>query len=278
VYEHPWRFPLCWRISRSSFCLLEPLCLRGETSAININSLERSKPPDYTKILSALGSSQLVKSSFVNVPQLSGVNNYTIWAGQLLDVMELAGVAKILTGNWTKLAVSDSDADSATNAQSWTINKWISLNLTLTPDVRGQVLHIPTSHEKWMKLKEMFKPASSTSITLHLISIVNCTYNESTSFNTFIAKKHNHNHKLGELGGTMLPDNYIAILIRVRMTRSRLRKSSTSFDHTKRSRSSKACKHLLPILLSLVITVANPPTNLLQNTISNLARSLAVPS
>ena len=174
-----------------------------------------SKPPDYTKVLSALGSSQLVKSSFVNVPQLSGVDNYTIWAGQLLDVMELAGVAKILTGDWMKPAVSDSDADSTTNAQSWnTIDKWISLNLTLTPDVRGQVLHIPTSHEKWTKLKEMFKPASSTSIALHLISIINCTYDESTSFDTFVAEKHNHNRKLGELGGTMLPDNYIAILIR----------------------------------------------------------------
>ena len=51
------------------------------TGSLHADRAITSKTPDYAKVLSTLGSSQLVKSSFVNVPQLSGVDNYTIWAG-----------------------------------------------------------------------------------------------------------------------------------------------------------------------------------------------------
>ena len=92
-------------------------------------------------------------------------------------------------------------------------DSWISLHLGLSDMVRGQVRHLLTSYEKWAELERKFKPASTTSITLHLTSIVNVRYDESTKFEDFVASKCEHNRLLGELGGTTLPDSYIAIFI-----------------------------------------------------------------
>ena len=111
--------------------------------------------------------------------------------------------------------VVTSDADSERNAQQWeSLNSWISLHLGLSDAVHSQVQHLQTSYEKWAELEKKFKPASTTSITLHLTSIVNVRYDESTKFEDFVASKCKHNRLLGELGGTTLPDSYIAIFIR----------------------------------------------------------------
>ena len=88
------------------------------------------------------------------------------------------------------------------------------IHLNFSDSVRSQVRHLPTSFAKWEELQRLFKPISLTSITLHLTSIVNVRYDESTKFEDFVALKSEHNRMLGELGGTSLPDSYIAIFIR----------------------------------------------------------------
>ena len=149
------------------------------------------------------------------LPKLTGNEDYINWSDQTLLAFKYCGIDKILMGDWTKPAVSTGDATSEQNAQEWeSLDRWISLHLSLSNVVRGQVWHLKTSYEKWAELEKKFKPASMTSITLHLTSIVNVHYDESTKFEDFVASKCEHNRLLGELSGTTLPDSYIAIFIR----------------------------------------------------------------
>ena len=62
-------------------------------------------------------------------------------------------------------------------------------------------------------MKKLFKPTSTTSITLHLTLIVNVCFDESTKFKDFVASKCKHNCLLREVGGQSLLDSYIAIFI-----------------------------------------------------------------
>ena len=93
------------------------------------------------------------------------------------------------------------------------LDAWITLHLNLSDPVRSQVHHLTTSFTKWEELQRLFKPISLTSIMLHLTSIVNVCYDESTKFEEFVATKSEHNWMLGELGRTSLLDSYIAIFV-----------------------------------------------------------------
>ena len=174
-----------------------------------------STTPDYAKLHASLGASGLVKSAIMTIPKLTGNEDYINWSDQAIAVLKYCGIDKILTGEWAEPAVVQADKDSERNAQEWkSLDAWISLHLNLSDAVRSQVRHLATSHEKWAELKKLFKPTSATSITLHLTSIVNVRFDESTKFEDFVASKCEHNRLLGELGGKSLPDSYIAILIR----------------------------------------------------------------
>jgi len=174
-----------------------------------------AKPTDYGKIHSALGANSLVKSAITTIPKLTGNEDYLGWSDQIRVALRYCGIEKILTGEWDKPAVTTSDADSEKNAREWeALDAWISLHLNLSEAVRGQVRHLSKSNDKWKELKKLFKPTSVTSITLHLTSIINIRFDESTKFEDFVASKCEHNRLLGELGGQSLPDSYIAILIR----------------------------------------------------------------
>ena len=172
-------------------------------------------PPEYTKIHSALGSNSLVKTTINTIPKLTGNENYVFWSDRVIAVLRYCKIEKILTGDWTKPTVTQGDAASELNAEDWkSLDSWITLHLNLSEQVQSQVGHLETSNEIWLKLKKLFKPHSNTSITLHLTSIVNIRYDESVKFEEFVASKREHNRLLKELGGTSLPDSYIAILIR----------------------------------------------------------------
>jgi len=173
-----------------------------------------SSNPDFGKLVASLSTNGLIKTSLNRIPELTGEENYLVWADQLVNVLDLCGIDKILTGDWTKPAVT-ADKATAENTKNWnTLDKWISINLTVSQDICGRLRHLSTSHEKWTELKKWFQPASSTSIMLHLTSIVNACFDQSTTFENFVTEKHEHNNRLKELGGTSLPDNYLAILIR----------------------------------------------------------------
>ena len=174
-----------------------------------------STPPDYAKLHTALGSNSLVKSAITTIPKLTGNEDYINWSDQLIAVLKYCGVDKILTGEWSQPAVTSGDATTEANANEWAaLDAWIWLHFNLSDSVRSQVRHLATSHDKWNELKKLFKPTSATSITLHLTSIVNVRFDESTKFEDFVASKCEHNRLLGELGGKSLPDSYVAILIR----------------------------------------------------------------
>jgi len=174
-----------------------------------------SKLPDYAKIHTALGSNSLVKSAMTTIPKLTGNEDYINWSNHLVAALRYCGIEKILTGDWAEPSVTTNDVDSERNALEWkALDAWISLHLNLSDSVHGQVRHLATSNDKWKELKKLFKPTSATSITLHLTSIVNVRFDESTKFEDFVASKCEHNRLLGELGGKSLPDSYIAILIR----------------------------------------------------------------
>jgi len=118
-------------------------------------------------------------------------------------------------GDWAEPQVIKGDTASKNNAMQWrSLDAWIALQLNLSEQVQSQVTHLITSNKIWLKLKKLFKPASTTSITLHLTSIVNIRFDESTKFEDFVVSKHEHNRMLGDLGGQSLPDSYIAIIIR----------------------------------------------------------------
>jgi len=189
-----------------------PLNTAPVTSAMPTGT---STPPDYAKLHLTLGTNSLAKSAMSTIPKLNGNEDYINWSDQLIAVLNYCGIEKIITGEWAQPAVTQGDKDSETNAREWKhLDAWISLHLNLSDTVRSQVRHLTTSHAKWAELKKRFKPASATSITLHLTSIVNIRYDESTKFEDFVATKCEHNRLLGELGGNSLPDSYIAILIR----------------------------------------------------------------
>ena len=172
-------------------------------------------PTDYKKLHSALGANNLVKSAMTTIPKLTGNEDFINWSDQLIAALKYCSISKILTGEWTLPTIDPSDTNSVQNAEEWkSLDAWIALHLNLSDSVRSQVRHLATSHEKWNELKKLFKPTSATSITLHLTSIVNVRFDESTKFEDFVASKCEHNRLLGELGGQSLPDSYIAIFIR----------------------------------------------------------------
>jgi transposase InsO family protein len=149
------------------------------------------------------------------IPKLTGHDDYILWLDQILAAFRYCGVDKILTGDWPAPAVIAGDTATETNAHEWNcIDSFIQLNMGLSNEVRSQVRHLHTSSERWLELKKLYQPTSATSITLHLTSIVNVRFDDSTKFEDFVAGKREHNRLLGELGGQSLPDSYIAILIR----------------------------------------------------------------
>ena len=179
------------------------------------STVTAAKAPNYTKLHTTLGSNSLVKSAVTTIPQLTGNENYINWSDQVAAAFRYCGIEKILTGEWEKPEVKSSDPDSEKEANEWSsLDAWITLHLNFSDSVCSQVRHLTTSFAKWEELQRLFKPISLTSITLHLTSIVNVRYDESTKFEDFVATKSEHNWMLGELGGTSLPDSYIAIFIR----------------------------------------------------------------
>lgn len=180
------------------------------------------EPTNFTEIHAALSANSLVGSAIATIPMLTGNEDYINWSDQVITVFKYCGIEKILTGEWTKPSALKlwgqaalASGDSGRNARDWNaLDTWISLHLNLSGPIRSQVRHLTTSHDKWTKLKELFSPTSESSITSHLLSIVNIHFDESTEFEEFVASKREHNRLLGELGGTSLPDSYVAILIR----------------------------------------------------------------
>jgi hypothetical protein len=192
----------------------------SKTTPIPSTSASASTPTssgtaDYAKLHTALGSNGLLKIIMNTIPKLTGHDDYILWSDQILAAFRYCGVDKILTGDWPAPAVIAGDTATETNAHEWNcIDSFIQLNMGLSNEVRSQVRHLHTSSERWLKLKKLYQPTSATSITLHLTSIVNVRFDDSTKFEDFVAGKREHNHLLGELGGQSLPDSYIAILIR----------------------------------------------------------------
>ena len=170
---------------------------------------------DFSAVFSALGTNPLHRNATGRLTTLNGSEDYNTWSHQMTTVFRFCGIDKVLTGEWAKPNVTLDDATSVKNERDWiSIDAWISMHLGLSDAVSSQVRHLTTSNEKWEELKKLFKPASATSITLHLTSIINVRFDESTKFEEFVATKREHNRLLGELGGQSLPDSYIAILIR----------------------------------------------------------------
>ena len=175
----------------------------GQTETTPTNS----GTPNFTKIHTKLGTNSLVKSTLATIPRLTGTDNYVNWSDHIVNVFDYCGIDKILTGDWKLPSVTTGDADSLANAEDWkALDAWISLHLNLSDQIRSQVRQQKTSNAKWEELKKLFKPTSKTSITLHLTSIVNIRYDETTKFEDFVASKREHNRLLGELGGDSLPD------------------------------------------------------------------------
>ena len=171
--------------------------------------------PDFVKIHSALGSNSLIRTTIATIPKLTGNEDYLHWSNKVLGALRYCKIDKILTGDWPKPPVTPGDTNSQLNAEEWdSLDAWITLHLNLSEKAQSQVSHLTTSNEIWLELKKLFKPPSTTSVTLHLTSIVNLRFDESTKFEDFVAQKREHNRLLGELGGTSLPDSYIAIFIR----------------------------------------------------------------
>jgi len=171
--------------------------------------------PDFAKLHTSLASNSLTRTTVLAIPRLTGNENYTFWSNKVIGVMRYCGIEKIVTGDWAEPQVTKGDADSENNAAQWrSLDAWIALQLNLSEQVQSQVTHLVTSNEIWLELKKLFKPASATSITLHLTSIVNTRFDESIKFEDFVASKREHNRMLGDLGGSSLPDAYIAIIIR----------------------------------------------------------------
>ena len=174
----------------------------------------RPKPPNFAELHTTLRAGNLVESVITKIPKLTGREDYVRWSDQVVTVFKFCGIEKILTGEWTQPVVIDDDTDSEHNARGWkALDALILLFLNLSDPVDNQVRHLTTSHDKWIKLKNLFGP-TSTSITFHLLSTVNIHFDESIEFEDFVTNKREHNRLLGELGGTSLPDSYIAILIR----------------------------------------------------------------
>ena len=171
---------------------------------------------DYTKVLSDLNSTiNIASSAIARVPKLAGEDNYVNWSDQLHTALKCCGLEKFLTGEWEQPAVTAGEAASEDNLKSWNIlDDWVWLQFTLAPDIFLKVSGLGSSHEKWDKLKKLYKPIPQTSITHHLNWIVNVPYDQSIKFEDFVARKCEHNRLLGEIGGHALPDSYIAILIR----------------------------------------------------------------
>ena len=84
-------------------------------------------PPDYVELVKSLSANGLVKPSLNKIPDLTGDKNYLVWADRLVNVLNLCGIDKILTGEWTKPTIT-TDKGSAQNAASWNmLDKWISI-------------------------------------------------------------------------------------------------------------------------------------------------------
>jgi len=156
-----------------------------------------------------------MKSVISTICRLTGNENFALWSDSITGALRFLKIEKILTGEAPRPAVDTSDATSVKNAESWdSIDAWIIIHLNLSERPQSQVRHLRTSHERWTELNKLYKPKSTTSITLHLTSIVNVCFDESVKFEDFVATKCEHNRQLGELGGQSLPDSYVAILIR----------------------------------------------------------------
>ncbi|KAF9642899.1 hypothetical protein BDM02DRAFT_3230153 [Thelephora ganbajun] len=150
-----------------------PAPQRAETMApspSNSTSTER----DYTKIHTALGSNSLIKTAIQMIPKLAGEENYVLWSSSTVAALHYCKINKILTGKWPKPNVTQNDKASQQNADDWeSLNVWIMLHLNLSEQARSQVSHLTTLNDIWLELKKLFKPPPTTSITLHLTSIVN---------------------------------------------------------------------------------------------------------
>ena len=185
-----------------------PVMAPGNTAAAT------AKGPSFSKLHIALGSNSLIKSAITTIPKLTGNENYINWSDQVIAAFRYCGIEKILTGEWKKPEIITGDTDTEKEANEWgSLDAWIALHLNLSDGVRSQVRHLATSFAKWEELQRLFKPVSLTSITLHLTSIVNICYDESTKFEDFVATKCEHNWMFSELGGMSLLDSYIAIFI-----------------------------------------------------------------
>ena len=174
-----------------------------------------STPTDFMKLLTNLGTNTLLKTVLSTIVKLNGNENYVHWSDSIISALRFLKIEKILTGVEPKPSIDPNDKDSVANAESWeSLDAFIVMNLNLLERLQSQVRHLPTSHERWTELNKLYKPKSTTSITLHLTSIVNVCYDGSVKFEDFVADKCEHNRLLKELGGQSLPDSYIAILIR----------------------------------------------------------------
>ena len=124
-----------------------------------ISTSSTSVPPDYTELHTALKSNGLVESAITTIPKLTGPDDYDPWSDQVLLVFEYCGVDNILTGVWTKPAVTPGDMASEKNAQEWGfLDSWIRLNMNLSNEVRSQIRHLATSSERWLELKKLYRP------------------------------------------------------------------------------------------------------------------------
>ena len=169
--------------------------------------------PDYAKLHTALKSNSLVESAASTIPKLTGRDNYGPWSDRVLTLFKYCGIDNILTGVWTVPAATPGDTTSEENAREWcSLDLWIQLSMNLSDGVWNQVRHLATSNEQWLELEKLYRPA--TTISFHFLSIINVRFDGSTRFEDFVASKREHNRLLGELGGHILPDTYIAIIIR----------------------------------------------------------------
>ena len=92
-----------------------PVMAPGNTTLVML------KGPNLTKLHAALGSTNLVKSTVMMIPKLTGNENYINWSDQVVATFHYCGIEKILLGEWEipKVVTSDPNSKKEANKTPW---------------------------------------------------------------------------------------------------------------------------------------------------------------
>jgi hypothetical protein len=145
------------------------------TSSVSTSTTTPTAPktPDYAAIHKHLGASSLLKGAITTIPMLTGNENYMNWLCKLTNVMKYCSIRGILLSEWTEPEVTAGDVDAKSNTRHWqALNAWVTMHVNLSKAIFSQVQHCTMSNKMWLELKKRFMPTSTTSLTLHFLSIL----------------------------------------------------------------------------------------------------------